>query len=233
MNASEVIIAFENVSAGYGKTRVFQSLSFLLAAGQGVCFIGPNGCGKSTVLRCVLGLAELFEGRIELAGTSVGHIRRSDFARRGVAYVPQGRGDLPSLTVDENVRLAAICGPSPSRSDTSRLVFERLPFLAPLRSQRVANLSGGERTLVALARALALLPRLRLLLLDEISAGLSAGNATAVQALLAQLRKDGVSIMIAEQNLSFAQGLGIPFMDVAWTTDRVDDVAATGWRDHA
>lgn len=208
------ILRFAGVTVGYGGPPVARNLSFELSAGEGGYFIGPNGCGKSTVLRGVLGLAAVAAGTITFNGSDVTRIPRSQFASRGLGYVPQGRGDFPSLTVDENIRFAANGGRE--ADDRSAVVYELLPVLSPLRTRRVRWLSGGERTLVALARALVLRPRLKLLLLDEVSAGLSQVNLDLVRKLLTRLRTEGTAILLAEQNAAFAHSLGLPLILGEW-----------------
>ena len=216
VNSTRPIVSFSNVSAGYGRVPVFRDLTFALARGESACLLGRNGCGKSTLLRCVLGLTDILSGAIKFDGTDVGTIRRYALASMGIGYVPQGRGDFPSLTVEENIRLAALCRTSLSPSQIVDLVLDKLPMIASLRSRRVAHLSGGERTMVALARILAMQPDLRLLLLDELSSGLSPENLHFVRTLLQQMCKEGTTILMAEQNVTFAKSLPFRLLEPHW-----------------
>ena len=221
LNAGRPILQFTGVTAGYGHRPVFRDLSFSLVPSEGVCLLGRNGCGKSTVLRSVLGLADVLAGAIEFDGRNVRFMARSDFAGRGLAYVPQGRGDFPSLTVEENIRLAAWSGANQSPRRVVEAVFDEIPFIAPFRSRKVGQLSGGERTLVALARALALRPWPRLLLLDEVSAGLSQVNAQVVASVLTRVRQEGATILMAEQNTAFASSLAFPLLEPRWQIEEI------------
>jgi len=213
------ILGFAGVTAGYGSTSVFRNLSFSVSRGEGLCLLGRNGCGKSTVLRSALRLATVSSGVVQLDGREVNTIPRNGFAQLGVGYVPQGRGNFLSLTVKENIRLAAVCGTRLPWAGVVDRVFGQLPAIVPLRSRTIGQLSGGERTLVALARALALGPALRLLLLDELSSGLSSVNKQFVGALLIRLLQDGTAILMAEQDLAFAKSLSLPLMEPLWSID--------------
>jgi branched-chain amino acid transport system ATP-binding protein len=122
--------------------------------------------------------------------------------------------------VEENIRLAASCGGGSPQATTIESVFNSLPQIAAIRAQYVGKLSGGERTLVAFARAIALRPNLRLLLLDELSSSLSLTNARVVASLLANLRQEGTAILLAEQNIAFAQSLGIRLLKPNWQFGR-------------
>lgn len=198
-----------HMAAGYDGEAVFRGLNLRLDAGSGRCLSGRNGSGKSTCLRAVVRLAEIVDGRLTVLGRAVGMVRRHDFARLGVAYVPQDRGELPSLTVEENLDLAAQVLPAGERAEAVQAVFKCLPLLKRLRRALVDGLSGGERTLVALGRALCLGPRLRLLLLDEPSAGLSPSNRALLVDALQRVRDQGVALLMSEQNLEFARALGM------------------------
>ncbi len=215
MNSSKVL-SFSDVAIGYDDAPIVKNLSFNLAAGEGGYFIGPNGCGKSTILRSILGLVRFFSGVIEFDGQNTRNISRSGFAPRGVGYVPQGRGDFPSLTVDENIRLAASCAAVTRPTRSIAEVYHRLPVLREIRSRNVSWLSGGERTLVALGRAFVLRPNLRLLLLDEVSSGLSDANSKMVSTVLSIIRTEGTAILLAEQNEAFAQSLGLSLISTPW-----------------
>jgi branched-chain amino acid transport system ATP-binding protein len=218
LTGSRTVLSFKSVAAGYGSSVVFRDLSFSLKSGEGTCFVGSNGSGKSTAIRCVLGLAKTFSGTIDLDGRDASSIRRHDFAGLGVGYVPQGRGDMPSLTVEENIWLAS--GTMPGTKAAVDAAFDYLPFIASLRARTVNRLSGGERTLVSLARVLVLPACLRLLLLDEISVGLSPKNQEVVIGLLERLRREGVALLMAEQNQQFAQLLGVPLLTSAENAER-------------
>ncbi len=210
------VLEFKSVRAGYGPVPVFDNCSFTLAPSEGACLAGSNGCGKSTVLRCVVGLAEIQAGTVKLLGEEAHATPPHVLAASGVGYVPQGRGDFPSLTVEENLHLAAMANRDVPTSETIERVMAKFPFLAPLRTRKVRYLSGGERTMVALARALAVAKRPRLLLLDEVSAGLSASNLEFAVVLLSRMRESGTSILAAEQNIGFAQSLKLPFVEPTW-----------------
>ncbi len=213
---SLTVLCLRDVTAGYGSRPVFHELSLCLSPGEGACLIGPNGCGKSTVLRASLGLADLHTGSVEIMGMDTRRIPKHEMARRGVGYVPQGRGDFPSLTVDENLRLAAAGGGKRATESARDRVLAEMPCLLPLQRRPIRNLSGGERTLVALGRALAIADPPQLLLLDEVSAGLSPSNLEFVAALLARLRERGAALLAAEQNPSFARSLMVPLIEPMW-----------------
>lgn len=213
---SGTVLRLVDVEAGYGSGPVFSGLNLVLGPSEGACLMGPNGCGKSTVLRCLVGLADLQAGAVEILGMDAGLIPKHELARWGVGYVPQGRGDFPSLTVDENLRLATAATEQPAVDSVRERVLAELPSLRPLLRRRISGLSGGERTLVALARAVAIGDPPRLLLLDEISAGLSPSNLAFVASLLSRLRERGATLLVAEQNPSFARSLNLPFIEPRW-----------------
>ncbi len=222
------LLRFADVSAGYGDEAVFQRLSFALSPGEAICFTGPNGSGKSTILRAVVRLSAILSGAIEYQGVDVGRIPKSGFARGGVAYVTQTRGLFPTLTVEENLRTAALgIGKVLSKTAAQELLgrFELSPTLL---TRKAGVLSGGERTIVALARALTLKPDLRLLLLDEASAGLSIVKEATLQKLLRALRSEGVALLMAEQNIEFARSLDLAIHSVPSVNraTKIDEVTA-------
>jgi branched-chain amino acid transport system ATP-binding protein len=205
-------IRFTAVSAGYDYNAVISNLSFSLLPGEGICFVGSNGSGKTTILRATLGLCEILSGTIDHFGIDVSLISRDTLAKRGIAYVSQSRSLFPTLTVEENLRVAAL-GLGRRLTKTSPLdTFRNFPAIAALRNRLAGHLSGGERTIVALARALVGRQELRCLLLDEVSAGLSVLNEKALLDVLMDLRSEGVSLLMAEQNVPFTQLLKIPLL---------------------
>jgi ABC-type branched-subunit amino acid transport system ATPase component len=170
-----------------------------------VTVVGPNGAGKSTLMKAIFGLIPAKAGRIVLGGSPIAFLRPSEIARRGMAYVPQRENVFPSLTVAENLRigLAAASGkPAQRRIDA---MFDLFPRLAERRRQSVGTMSGGERQMVAIARAL--MPEPSVLLLDEPSAGLAPILVDAMFAQIREINRAGPSILMVEQNARQALAL--------------------------
>jgi ABC-type branched-subunit amino acid transport system ATPase component len=199
-------LAVENLVAGYSsEVDILKGVSIELRAKEIVTVIGPNGAGKSTLLKAIFGLITAKSGRILLAGASIAGLRPSEIARRGMAYVPQRENVFPSLTVAENMEigLAPVSGkPARGRIDA---MFTLFPRLAERRHQRVATMSGGERQMVAIARAL--MPEPSVLLLDEPSAGLAPILVDAMFAQIGEINRAGLSILMVEQNARQALAL--------------------------
>lgn len=205
MSPTIALLEMIGVVCGYDSQVILRGLDLTLHPGEGLCFVGRNGSGKSTILRAALGLVRVFEGQVRLGGRVPPP--SDQLASSGVAYIPQGRGDLPSLTVHENLTLAALVLPQPLRRAAIDAVYAQLEMLHALRGQKVGVLSGGERTLMSLGRALVIRPQI--LVADELSAGLSEGSREVVIRALDALRPVG-ALLIAEQDASFALALGLP-----------------------
>jgi ABC-type branched-subunit amino acid transport system ATPase component len=191
--------------AGYGRTEVLRGVSLEARDGEIVAVIGPNGAGKSTVLRAVYGQCDVRGGEILLDGARLTGTPAHRLVSRGVAAVPQGRSVFPSLTVAENLDLGVYHEggrPDPARLDP---VLDRFPVLRERLRQRAGTLSGGERQMLALARAL--LSRPRLLLLDEPSLGLAPRLQDLLFATIGAINRDGVTVVLVEQNARRALGL--------------------------
>jgi branched-chain amino acid transport system ATP-binding protein len=170
-----------------------------------VAIIGPNGAGKSTLLRAVYGLVTRSAGTIRLDGSDVTGLRADRLTRRGLNYVPQTANVFPTLTVAENVHVGSLVVPKADRSVALDRVRQLFPLLRDRARQRAGTLSGGQRKLVALARALVTGPRL--LLLDEPSAGLSPQAMELVFEKLVEINALGVGIVMVEQNARRALAL--------------------------
>jgi branched-chain amino acid transport system ATP-binding protein len=170
-----------------------------------VAIIGPNGAGKSTLLRAVYGLVTRSAGTIRLDGSDVTGLRADRLTRRGLNYVPQTANVFPTLTVAENVHVGSLVVPKADRSVALDRVRQLFPLLRDRARQRAGTLSGGQRKLVALARALVTGPRL--LLLDEPSAGLSPQAMELVFDKLVEINALGVGIVMVEQNARRALAL--------------------------
>jgi branched-chain amino acid transport system ATP-binding protein len=191
------LLEVEDVVTGYGQLRVVQGLSFTLGRDEILAVVGANGVGKTTLLNALVGLLPLWSGSVRLDGEPVRRRKAHDVVRRGIALVPEGRRLFPTLTVEENLRVAEREG-----AWGVERVFEAFPLLNPLRHKRAASLSGGEQQATAIGRALMTNPRL--LLLDEVSLGLAPRVVDEVYASLASLQEAGTTMLLVEQDLSRA-----------------------------
>ena len=189
------LLQVRGLRAQYGSTQVLHGLDFDVRQGGITTILGANGAGKTTTLRAVCGMVET-HGTIQLAGKDVRGRSPDQISREGVAHVPEGRGVIAELSVEENLRLGGLW-----RRDTAALgeVYELFGALRERRAQPASTLSGGERQMLVLGRAL--MARPRLLLLDEPSLGLAPKIAAQIVALLRDLReRTGLTVLLVEQN---------------------------------
>jgi branched-chain amino acid transport system ATP-binding protein len=192
-------LALHDVSAGYGETVVLERLSLAVAEDGTLSVLGRNGVGKTTLLASVLGHTALHAGRIAFRGQSIERLRPFQRARLGIGYVPQEREIFPSLTVDENLAVAARTGPRWTRER----VYDLFPSLAARRGNMGNQLSGGEQQMLAIGRALMGNPSL--LLLDEPLEGLAPVIVDSLLAALHRLRQEGgLTIVLVEQHARLA-----------------------------
>ena len=195
-------LAVLDLHAYYGLSHVLQGVSLEVGVGETVALLGRNGAGKTTTMRAVMGLMPVRSGRVRLFGQDVTGRRPDQLQRSGVAFVPSGRRVFGSLTVLQNLELAARAG----RRRSTRWTLDRVELLFPalpaLRGRRAAFLSGGEQQMVKLACAL--LGEPRLLLLDEPTEGLAPTVVQEMGGWLAALRAEGLGMLLAEQNAVFA-----------------------------
>jgi branched-chain amino acid transport system ATP-binding protein len=196
-----------DVDAFYGDSHVLRGVSFGLGEGRLLGLLGRNGAGKSTCMSVAVGLLPPRAGTVELFGAGVTRLAPEDIAARGVALVPQGRRIFKSLTVRENLMVAARRGAAsgqangmPSRRPdwTLETVFAMFPWLGERRHQMAVHLSGGEQQMLAIGRALMANPRI--LLMDEPSEGLAPQIVAEVMATVRKLKVSGLSIVLVEQN---------------------------------
>ena len=191
------LLTVERVSAGYEQMEILHDVSIEVRPGEIVTLIGPNGAGKSTLMKTVFGLLRPRRGAIRLEGADITGLAPSALVRRGISYVPQVDNIFPSLTVEENLEMGAVV-----RDDDvqGRLedVLTLFPNLRAKRQRKAGGLSGGERQMVAMGRALMLDPRL--LLLDEPSAGLSPVLVDVVFERIEAINRGGVAILLVEQS---------------------------------
>ena len=196
------MLTVENLHVYYGASHVLQGLSLRVGPGEVVALLGRNGSGKTTTLNALMGFVPVRSGTLEIAGQSTAGVPPHRIARLGAGLVPQGRGIFPTLTVRENLTLAARAVRDGWTLDRALAAF---PPLVRRLHHLGGTLSGGEQQMLALARALLLNPRL--LLLDEPSEGLAPLLVAEIGRVLASLRGDGLSVLLVEQNLSLALGL--------------------------
>lgn len=197
----EPVLALSGLSAGHGGAAVLEDVSLALCPGERVAVLGRNGAGKTTLLHAVFNLGPQVGGSVRVMGREVTGWPTHRIARLGVALVPQGRGAFPDLTVGENLRLATLGGRKGAW--TLDRVFALFPRLAERRATASGALSGGERQMLAIGRAL--LTQASLLLLDEPSEGLAPSVAEEViVTTIRRLAEDGKTVLVVEQNLPLA-----------------------------
>ena len=197
------LLAIEGLRVDYGAVAAVKGVSLAVGSGEVVALLGANGAGKSTMLRTISGLVRPRSGKIRFAGVAIDRLAPPRIVRLGLAHCPEGRRIFGSLSVAENLRLgaAARADRAAAAADRERL-FELFPVLRERAHQAAGTLSGGEQQMLALARALMAKPRL--LLLDEPSLGLAPLMVQAIFATLAALKREGVTMLLVEQNMNLA-----------------------------
>jgi len=196
------MLRLEAVDAGYGKLQVLWSVTVEVRPGVVAALLGPNGAGKTTLVKTVMGLCRLQGGRVWWKGQEIGGWAPHRVAAAGIGLVPQGRGIFPSLTVRENLEIAA--GKRLTRGEAEKLV-EAFPRLRELQNRKGWQLSGGEQQMLAVARALARGPEL--VLMDEPSEGLAPAVLGELSRVVRRLAAEGKGVLLVEQNVRFALGV--------------------------
>jgi len=191
------LLDISGLEAGYGDVKVLHGVDLRVEDGEWVVIVGPNGAGKSTLIKTVFGLADHTSGTITLRGESMTDLRSKEIIRRGISYVPQNDNVFPPLTVAENLRMGAyILEEVPE--DTLAEIYELFPILNERRNQKARSLSGGQRQMLAMGRALMLDPDV--LLLDEPSAGLAPDLVEETFERIEYINDTGTAILMVEQN---------------------------------
>jgi len=203
---TDIILELEDVVAGYGEMTILNQTSFAIRRGAITTVIGPNGSGKSTVFKAVFGLLKLRSGTIRFDGRTISGLPPRALLERGICYVPQGRNIFPELSVRHNLELGLVAaGGQVDIEAKVAAAMARFPMLASRASRQASTLSGGEQKLLEIARGLLLEPKL--LLIDEPSIGLSPRMVGEFFELLRELRAQGITVLMIEQNARSALAL--------------------------
>ena len=195
------MLEIDNLHAGYGAADIINGVSLRVDAGEMVVVAGPNGAGKSTVIRAVFGLARVTGGSIRFQGENITRLRTDKIVSRGICYTPQVANVFPGLSVDENLDMGGFLLRRGLAAAKARL-YERFPLLTTHGGTPAGALSGGQRQLVAIGRAM--MPDPRLLVLDEPTAGLSPKNSKFILQFVRELADGGIAVLMVEQNVRHA-----------------------------
>jgi branched-chain amino acid transport system ATP-binding protein len=191
------LLKIERLRASHGSVEVLRDISLELGQSEVLCLLGRNGAGKTTLLKTIMGLVRATSGSVTLAGTELTKLPAHEVPRQGVAYVPQGRRLFAELTVAENIEIGLMT--RGKGRETRDAVLDLFPVLRERLAQRSGTLSGGEQQMLAMARALAIEPKV--LLLDEPTEGLMPSAIAKIRETVAALRERGVSTLLVEQRV--------------------------------
>lgn len=206
---AESLIEARGLNTYYGASHVLRDVDFRVARGEAVGLMGRNGMGKTTLIKSLLGLLPVLTGEILINGKSMRNAPPYRIARAGIGYVPEGRGIFPTLSVIENLQMAARAGVSGRRDWTLERVLETFPRLAERRNHGGTQLSGGEQQMLSIGRALMTNPDL--LFLDEATEGLAPLIVAEIWRIISTVRGDGIAIVVVDKN----------FRSVLQASDRV------------
>ena len=210
---NKAILECNGIAAGYVKgLNILQGVDLVVYEGEIVSIIGPNGAGKSTLLKAIMSLIKVSAGRFYLNGTEKTGLSTHKIVMEGLGYVPQVANVFPSLTIEENLEIGSWS--IKNKRDALKKIYSDFPMLSDRKKDKAGNLSGGQRQILALARALITSPNL--LLLDEPSAGLSPVAINDVFTSIKEINDSGVSILLVEQNAKRALG----FSDRGYVLDQ-------------
>ncbi len=210
--ADRDVLQVAGIEAGYGKIQVLWGAELSVRERETVVLLGANGSGKTTLLKVLIGLVPAWKGTVKLLGHDLSAARSDRRVRAGMAYMSE-MGCFPGLTIDENIRIGGHLAPAPALKTSMAELYEIFPALASRRGALASSLSGGQRKMLGIAKALAGNPRL--VVMDEPSSGLSPLLVKEVINVLDRCRGRGLSLLIAEQNVNF-----LKLADRVYTLDR-------------
>ena len=210
---NKAILECNGIAAGYVKgLNILQGIDLVVNDGEIVSIIGPNGAGKSTLLKAIMSLIKVSAGRFYINGTEKTNLSTHKIVMEGIGYVPQVANVFPSLTIEENLEIGSWS--IKQKKEALKKIYSDFPLLSDRKKDKAGNLSGGQRQILALGRALITSPKL--LLLDEPSAGLSPVAISEVFTSIKEINESGVSILLVEQNAKRALG----FSDRGYVLDQ-------------
>ncbi len=193
------MLTIAGLDAGYGELQILHEVDIHVKPGEIVALIGPNGAGKSTVLKSVFAIADVRQGRMSFEGKEINGLKTHELLQIGISFVPQGKINFSELTIEENLLLGGReIKDKEELEENLKKVYQRFPALRMKKKELAFSLSGGQQQMLALGRALMQNPKL--LLMDEPSLGLSPKLQKELFSMLVELRKDGISILVVEQN---------------------------------
>lgn len=194
------MLKINNIYAGYNSSEVLHDISLELNEGEAVTLLGRNGMGKSTIIKCIIGLLEIRSGLIEFDGSRLDSMQSYQIARLGIGWVPEERHIFPNLTVTENLLVAAANYSATTSPWTLQRIFSLFPRLQERKDHAGNQLSGGEQQMLAIGRALMINPKL--LILDEATEGLAPLICDEIWAVIRPLKQQGQSLLIVDKNLN-------------------------------
>jgi urea transport system ATP-binding protein len=203
------MLAIEGINQFYGQSHILWDLSLTIREGACACLMGRNGVGKTTLLKCLMGLLPVRGGEIRFRGNTITGYSTEARARGGIGYVPQGREIFPLLTVEENLKIS-LGARADRRREVPPEIYELFPVLKDMRGRRGGDLSGGQQQQLAIGRALVLEPRL--LILDEPTEGIQPNIVREIGEVIKRLnREQGLTVLLVEQKLPFARQVASDF----------------------
>jgi branched-chain amino acid transport system ATP-binding protein len=200
-----MMLEIEKLSASYGASQILFDIDLKVAEAETVCILGRNGVGKTTSLKAINGICRPRSGNIKFGDKEIAGLPPYKISRLGIAYIPQGRHIFPNLTTRENLMIASRKSENPETQWTIQKIYQLFPVLKDRENFKGRSLSGGEQQMLTIARGLMQNPKL--LLMDEICEGLAPLIVKELQEVVQELKKSGVSILLAEQNINFAMAV--------------------------
>jgi branched-chain amino acid transport system ATP-binding protein len=200
------MLEVKRLIASYGRARALFGVDLELGAGEVAVLLGLNGAGKTTTLKSIMGLVRPDSGEVRLEGRRIDALEPFEIARLGVGYVPEDRRIFTALSVAENLEVGRKAAPPGVRAWSAERLYALFPVLATMRGRLAAHMSGGEQQMLAIARTLMGNPRV--LLLDEPAEGLAPKIVEDIATAIFALKREGLAVLLCEQNLAFARRLG-------------------------